>query len=146
MERLAPFRVERIDHVHVHVQNREAAAEWYETVLGLRRSEALAEWSADPDGPLMMTTADGQSHVALFQGRDTAPVDAGRHTIAFRTDGSGFTRFMTRLGSLGLDSHVVDHALSYSLYFADPDGNRIELTTYDYQYVSLRLPPPTGDT
>lgn len=31
---------------------------------------------------------------------------------------------------------VVDHERSYSLYFTDPDGNWLELTTNDYEAVA----------
>ena len=41
-------------------------------------------------------------------------------------------------------SDIVDHQLAWSFYFCDPDGNRFELTTYDYDDVknSLGSAPP----
>lgn len=141
-------QVEQIDHVHVHVSDREAAAAWYARVLGLHKDEHLAVWAGDPDGPLMLSTATGQTRLALFRGRRAGEGnDAGR-TIAFRVGGAGFVAFVSALSELQLvdgngraigKGDVVDHDLAWSVYFCDPDGNRVELTTYDYGYVAKRL-------
>ena len=34
---------------------------------------------------------------------------------------------------------VVDHDLSYSLYFDDPDGNKLEITSYDHDYIKAAI-------
>ena len=34
---------------------------------------------------------------------------------------------------------VVDHDISFSIYFDDPDGNKLELTCYEYEYVKSNL-------
>lgn len=36
-----------------------------------------------------------------------------------------------RLHELGIEARFEDHGNAHSLYFADPDGNVIELTTYE---------------
>ncbi len=68
--------------------------------------------------------------------------------VAFGTDTAGFHSFLERLGTLGLTDRdgdpisaddVVDHDLSYSLYFTDPDGNPLELTTNDHGAVAAEL-------
>jgi hypothetical protein len=42
-------------------------------------------------------------------------------------------------GSMLARDDVVDHQLAWSIYFLDPDGNRFELTTYDYEAVAEQL-------
>ena len=34
---------------------------------------------------------------------------------------------------------VEDHAVSWSLYFTDPDGNPFEITSYDYEVIQRAL-------
>jgi catechol 2,3-dioxygenase-like lactoylglutathione lyase family enzyme len=131
------FTVDGLDHVHLAVRDRQQAAGWYGRVLGLVPAAEHGAWAEDPKGPLFLATPAGAHCLALFQ---REPDGAGDHTVAFRADGAAFARFRDRLATLGLrDRHgnpvgpgdVVDHRGAFSLYFCDPDGNRIELTTYD---------------
>lgn len=136
------MRIERIDHVHVEVADREEAADWFEDVLGLTRAEALAEWAAHPMGPLILATPDGLPVLSLFA-RDAKPASRDA-TIAFRVSGDDFLGFLARLDGITLSyneggrltrEHVVDHDMAWSIYFFDPWGNRFEITTYDYAAV-----------
>ena len=120
-----------IDHVHVYVRDRLTAQQWYQRVLGLQTVAELAVW-ADDGGPLTLANAEGSVHLALFQ----RPHQACRSTIALRvtaTDLLVWQKHLTQV--LQQEIQLVDHALSWSLYFADPDGNPYEVTSYEYQAV-----------
>ena len=139
-------RVGSIDHVELVVPNRYEAAQWYEKMLGLSPCNEYERW-AEEGGPLMVSSDGGTTKLALFEGsaeRGRTPV-----RIAFRIDGVGFLRFVDQLNALSLSdengqrvtsSDVVDHERAFSLYFSDPYGTALELTTYDYETVEATLP------
>jgi len=139
----AGFRVDQIDHVELFVPDRYQAAEWYRRVLGLDIVREYEHWASDPRGPLMISSDSGNTKLALFQGTPQgARETAGYHLVAFRVGAADFLRFLDRLPELNLVNHlgqpvnrdlVRDHTRAYSLYFNDPFGHRLELTTYQYE-------------
>jgi catechol 2,3-dioxygenase-like lactoylglutathione lyase family enzyme len=144
-----PFRVSQIDHVELFVPDRYEAADWYKRTLGLDIVPGYQQWAADPRGPLMISSDDGSTKLALFDGRprESGPA-SGWHLVAFRVNADGFMEFMKRLADQPLiddrqrtvtfDS-VVDHEKAYSVYFSDPYGHRLEVTTYDYEATRTAL-------
>ncbi|WP_227287704.1 VOC family protein [Boseongicola sp. H5] len=137
------MKVKRVDHVHLYVRDRDSAAVWYEQTLGLSRCTRLDAWSEHPNGPLMLEGGDGEPAVALFA--DPNCKKSRCPTVAFRTDASGFLSFLDNLSQRDLRDEqarclsgrdIVDHDLAWSIYFHDPDGNALELTTYDYDDVA----------
>ena len=135
------FRVDQIDHVELFVPDRREAAEWYRRVLGLTICAEHEHWADDPKGPLMISSDGGSTKLALFEGRSQEDREtAGFHLVAFRVSGRDFKTFLDRLDDLTLTDHhdrtvtrkfVQDHAQAFSIYFNDPHGHRLELTTYD---------------
>jgi catechol 2,3-dioxygenase-like lactoylglutathione lyase family enzyme len=144
---MADFRVMGLDHVHIQVADRAGAVAWYERVLGLHIAPEFVEWASDPEGPVFLSTREGASCLALFR-RNTEHNRVGDHTVAFRASARDFIDFANRLDKLNLVdrdgsrvnlSEIADHELSWSFYFLDPDGNRYELTCYDYAEVRTFL-------
>ncbi len=135
------FRVDQIDHVELFVPDRRTAAEWYRRVLGLTICAVYKHWADDPKGPLMISSDGGSTKLALFEGRSQEDREtAGFHLVAFRVSGRDFKTFLDRLDDLTLTDHhdrtvtrefVQDHGQALSIYFNDPHGHRLELTTYD---------------
>ena len=130
-----------LDHVELFVPDRAKAAEWYARVLGCRAVPGTEQWAADPQGPLMVSPDSGRTKLALFQGepRD-GPATASFHRVAFRLAAPDWLAFVARLPSLGLQeiggaARVVDHGAAWSVYFSDPDGHRLEVTTYEAETV-----------
>lgn len=137
-----------LDHVHVHVADREAAAAWYARVLGLQRDGRLARWADDRTQPLFVGSPHSRSCLALFEHTTGTPPRSGDHTVGFRVDGAAFLAFLERLDELALvgrdtprltRADAVDHGAAWSLHFVDPDGNHIELTSYDHERIGEAL-------
>jgi catechol 2,3-dioxygenase-like lactoylglutathione lyase family enzyme len=125
------IRVKHIDHVAIAVRDTIASAAWYRDVLGLERRFEDA-WG---DGPPVMMCA-GDTCVALFPTEGTATPPPGRDAIAMRhvafvVDRENFEAAGARFDELGIAWEFADHDVAHSLYIADPDGHRVEITTYD---------------
>lgn len=54
-----------------------------------------------------------------------------RH-LAFRLGREDFERARAELTERGLAIECEDHGIAWSIYTHDPDGYRIELTTYEH--------------
>jgi catechol-2,3-dioxygenase len=118
-----------IDHVHVHVADRAQAQQWYQQSLGFSPVQAFIGW-ADDGGPLTLADAAGTVHLALFE----RPPLRHRSTVAMGTTAKGLADWKVHLTAvLGQAPAFEDHGLSLSLYFADPDGNPYEITTYEHE-------------
>jgi catechol 2,3-dioxygenase-like lactoylglutathione lyase family enzyme len=127
-----------VDHVHVLVRDRAAAVAWYRDVMGLAPVPKLEVWQAD-GGPLTLADASGRVHIALFE---RAPSPDNKAVIALGVDAPAFAQWRDHLArTLGTAPAFVDHDLSLSLYFRDPDGNPYEITTYDVTSARAALPP-----
>jgi catechol 2,3-dioxygenase-like lactoylglutathione lyase family enzyme len=126
-----------VDHVHVLVRDRAAAVAWYRNVMGLAPVPEFEVWQAD-GGPLTLADASGRVHIALFE---RAPSADNKAVVALGVDASGFVQWREHLThALGTAPAFVDHDLSLSLYFRDPDGNPYEITTYDVTSARAALP------
>jgi catechol 2,3-dioxygenase-like lactoylglutathione lyase family enzyme len=147
---MSAFKVVSIDHVELFVPDRYEAAAWYQRVFGLEIIKQFEYWAhADGTGPLMISSDDGATKLALFEGDPIGKADpAGFLRVAFRVTGPGFLDFLSRVESLDLMdhrgervtvAHAVDHDGSYSIYFDDPYGNRFEITTYEVEVVAAGL-------
>ena len=136
------FRVIQIDHVELFVPDRQAAAEWYESVLGLVPVPEAAQWAEDSQGPLMISPDHGKTMLALFQGTPQGErPTAGFHRVAFRVDAKGFLTFLDRIKKMKIGpGRIRDHDQSISIYFDDPYGHHLEVTTYEPKGVRPFLP------
>jgi len=131
---MAP-NLEGLDHVHIYVVDRSASEAWYARVMGLHRVPAFDRWVSER-GPLTVGNPSGTVHLALFE----RPAEKCHSVVALRTTASEFLAWRTHLSvALGHSLEVVDHDLSWSLYFTDPDGNPFEITSYEYKQIAGAL-------
>ena len=127
--------LDRVDHIHVLVRDRVAAEQWYARVMFLARVPELEFWAPD-GGPLTIGNPSGTVHLALFE----RPTQQCRSTVAFAVGAEEFLEWRGHLhAALGHPVAMEDHAVSWSLYFADPDGNPFEITSYEYAALAPHL-------
>jgi len=126
----------KIDHIELFVPNEWEAAEWYARVLGFEIIQEHVHW-AEEGGPLMITNDGGDTMLALFRGTPQGnSAVVGFRRVAFRVNADDFLRFLETSGdwrqSPFTRQDIVDHDKSFSVYFADPYGNSLEVTSYAY--------------
>ncbi|MGH2574664.1 MAG: VOC family protein [Ignavibacteria bacterium] len=125
------IKVQHLDHVAITVKDLERSVKWYQDVLNLEQ-RYKDEWEGVP---IMMCAGD--TCVALFKSSNSNPLPPpGRDTIsmmhlAFRTDRKNFENAQVELKRRRIEFEFADHGVSHSIYFHDPDGHEIEITTYE---------------
>jgi catechol 2,3-dioxygenase-like lactoylglutathione lyase family enzyme len=120
------FALQRLDHVSLNVGDRARSIAWYRDVLGLEQRNHPTE-DAEP-----VFMGEFGRCVGLFQAQAGAPgrpyESVGLRHVAFTVD--SLEQAQDRLREGGVDFRFEDHGNAHSVYFRDPDGHVIELTTY----------------
>lgn len=126
------FQIMSLDHIALTVSDQKRSLAWYQQVLGMERRHEEATGADDP-----AFACAGNACLALFPAStlDPQPVPdshvlAMRH-FAFRLDRANFERAQDELRKQHIPFRFEDHGFAHSLYLSDPDGHRIELTTYE---------------
>ena len=125
------MELEGIDHVAMSVRDVERAAQWYIDVLGFERRFSEM-WDGIP-----VFVGKGTTAIALFPVRSNErSTSATRGEVrmlhlAFRANRKNFLAAQDELKQRGVRFEFQDHEISHSIYFSDPDGHKLEITTYD---------------
>lgn len=122
---------EGIDHVALSVREVERSVQWYIDVLGFER-RYKGMWDGIPT-----FIGKGDTALSLFPVRETESRMAPRRAaitmlhLAFRANRANFLKAQKELEKRGIKFHFQDHEISHSIYFRDPDGHELEITTYE---------------
>jgi len=125
------MQLEGIDHVAIGVRDVERSAKWYIEVLGFERLHE-GMWNGVPT-----FIGKGNTGVALFPASANAKStpstsrDIRMLHLAFRADRENFLAAERKLEKRGIKFEFQDHEIAHSIYFSDPDGHQLEITTYD---------------
>jgi len=125
------FELEGLDHVALAVEDVERSAAWYIEVLGFKR-RFQGMWGGVP-----VFVAKDKTALALFPAeKGQRNKSSGRFRgeilhLALRADRKNFEAAQYQLESRGIIFHFQDHEVSHSIYFRDPDGIALEITTYE---------------
>jgi catechol 2,3-dioxygenase len=123
------MKIKSLGHVVLRVTDCPRAERFYNGVLGL---PICARY--DENGFKMTFFSLGNHHdFAVMEvsgaGGATSQTSAGLHHVAFKI-GSNLDELREAKAALeaaGVTSNPIDHEVTKSLYFADPDGNGVEL-------------------
>lgn len=124
------LNLDGIDHVALAVDDVGRSAAWFIDVLGFARLyEGM--WDGVP-----VFVGKGTTALALFprrrptvNQRDLNDVDMLH--LAFRANRKSFLAAQRELKERGVEFEFQDHEVSHSIYFRNPDGHRLEITTYE---------------
>jgi len=120
------MELQRLDHVSLNVVDRARSIAWYRNVLGLPQLNQPTE----DDEPVFLGQPGLQ--FGLFQAQIQSPArepeSSGLRHIALVV--GDLDAAQERLRSHGVEFRYENHGNALSVYFRDPDGHVLELTTY----------------
>jgi catechol 2,3-dioxygenase-like lactoylglutathione lyase family enzyme len=125
------MHLQGLDHVALSVRDVEHSAQWYSDVLGFERQHE-GMWNGIP-----IFVGKDNLAIALFPTRGNEISGRSSHSgpsilhFAFRTDHVSFLAAQQELKKRAIQFEFQDHEVSHSIYFRDPDGHEIEITTYE---------------
>lgn len=116
----------RLGHVHLKVRDLDRATAFYRDLLGLAIRERVGA------NYVFLSGSDVHHEVALQRVPGDAALpgrfDVGLFHTAFEVpDRRAFADAYRRLRAAGLAPALVDHRISWAMYFSDPDGNGLEI-------------------
>jgi catechol 2,3-dioxygenase-like lactoylglutathione lyase family enzyme len=122
--------LEGIDHVALSVRDVNRSSQWYIDILGFERQHQ-GMWDGIP-----VFIGRGTTSLALFPVSEKST--SGRHGIrmlhlAFRANRQNFLTAQNELKRRGIQFDFEDHEIAHSIYFHDPDGHTLEITTYELE-------------
>jgi catechol 2,3-dioxygenase-like lactoylglutathione lyase family enzyme len=137
------MRLAQIDHVALRCASPEATKAWYVSTLGFEHV-----YPGLGDGvPIFLRL--GSTYLTLFPEKANEPPSAsGRawHLALRAATYADFRSAQAEFHSKGVSFQFQDHEISHSIYFFDPDGFLLEITTYDVPKDAKESPPPPRRT
>lgn len=121
-----------IDHVAINVRDLDQALKFYTEILGLQITER------EPSKPGIEYFVDcGSALIGLIQAKNLLEKHPfqeeglGANHFSFRVKAQDFDAMLGRLEGHGVKiAFAKKRALSWSLYFYDMDGNKLEITAW----------------
>lgn len=135
--------IEKFHHIAFRCNDAKETVEFYKQALDMDLVGCMAEdrvpSTHEPDPYMHVFLNAGSGNIlAFFELPNAAPMDRDRNTpewvqhIALQVENvEALETAKTRLEEMGLDVvGVTDHTIFKSIYFHDPNGHRLELSTW----------------
>lgn len=122
------MRLEQIDHVALRSASPEATKAWYVNTLGFEH----VVLGKGPGTPIFVRL--GSTYITIFPQKEQAPAPAEGRVWHFALRAASYADFrsaQTELQAKSVSFQFRDHEFAHSIYFYDPDGVLLEITTYD---------------
>ncbi len=120
------MKVQSLGHIVLKVSDLARSRSFYEDLLGLAVSAQSDKW-----GMVFYTLGTHHNFALVEIGSDAERIHdgVGVDHFAFRLEGGidELYEAQLELNNAGVETVPIDHNVSYSLYFHDPDGNRLEV-------------------
>lgn len=118
-------RINKVGHVVLNVKDVATSVKFYTEALGMEVMRLRGDQAA------FLSFGTQHHDIALFKASDDAEMGKlGLNHIAFQVDG-GETELRQMYGRLvqygARVDYTTDHGMTHSVYFFDPDGNRLEI-------------------
>jgi catechol 2,3-dioxygenase len=114
-----------VGHIHLKVSNLDRSEDFYRDALGLEVTERVGR------SFVFMSFGESHHHLALQGHPDAAPADPealGIYHFAIEVDDEEeLGRAVDRIRDADIEFAAVDHGISKSVYFSDPDGHGVEI-------------------
>jgi catechol 2,3-dioxygenase-like lactoylglutathione lyase family enzyme len=143
---MAKIQVQGVHHLTFVGSNREAVIEFYQGILGMRM--VLDQPNLDVPGEEHLYFDPGDGRLLTYFVRPTRQNDqepnpegiGNLHHMALTVSRAVYTQVVDRLRELGIENTgPIDRGFMDSIYFRDPNGQRLELACYKFV-------PPEGYT
>ena len=126
------IQIKGIDHVAINVKDIDKSVEFYTKVIGLNITQR------EPSKPGIEYFLDcGPSLIGIIQAKDLSRSHAfeneglGANHFSFRVDSKDFDSMIKRLEEYNVTIEFAKkREKSWSLYFYDLDGNKLEVTSW----------------
>jgi catechol-2,3-dioxygenase len=123
------MRIQGFHHLAIKVREVERVAAFYRELLGLAEMARHRK----PDGAVrsiwLALPEMGFLAIEVAEASASGPSDAGLFLIAFRIDRDERGQILAELARRGIS---VDHQTRWTVYFRDPEGNRVGLSHHPF--------------
>src|SRR5256885_740704 len=123
------IQAKKLGHIVLRVRDASKSRDFYTRTLGLKVAHEDVE-----RGAVFLSFGEAHHDLALFQlatGEPAGPTQPGLHHMAWQLGSYEDLQAAYReLKALGVPiESTIEHNVTRSIYFADPDGNRVELAS-----------------